>query len=154
MNWQSRWIDLFPLGFSIGNFFNRVCMRISYDIFFEEDATTSQTAQATLVISYGGNVNWPSGSNNLVPLGFCFANFLNRICIPISHDMPFYDNGSTFQADQASLDILHERFGGVVISYGADVDWPSNLNDLFLLGFSFGNFLNRICISISHDMTF
>jgi len=54
-------------------------------------------------------------------------------------NMWFQQEGATYHTSHATMDILHERFEGMVISRGGDVNWsPRSCNltplDFFLWG--------------------
>ena len=56
-------------------------------------------------------------------------------------DMWFQQDGATCHTADATMDILHERFEGMVISRRGDVNWPPRSCDLTPLDFFLWGFL-------------
>lgn len=56
-------------------------------------------------------------------------------------DMWFQQDGATCHTAHATMEILHERFEGTVISRGGDVNWPPRSCDLTPLDFFLWGFL-------------
>lgn len=56
-------------------------------------------------------------------------------------DMWFQQDGATSHTARATMDLLHERFGGMVISRGGDINWPPRSCDLTPLDYFLWGFL-------------
>ena len=63
-------------------------------------------------------------------------------------DMWFQQDSATSHTADATMDLLHERFEGMVISRRGDVNWPPRSCDLSPLDFFCGIFWNRKCTAI------
>jgi len=56
-------------------------------------------------------------------------------------NMWFQQDGATCHTPHATMDILHKRFEGMVISRGGNVNWPPRSCDLTPLNFFFWDYL-------------
>ena len=59
-------------------------------------------------------------------------------------DMWFQQDGATSHTARATMDFLHERCGGKVISRGGDINWPPRSCDLTPLDYFLWGFLESL----------
>jgi len=63
------------------------------------------------------------------------SNILPKMDNMDTDNMRFQQDGATCYTSHATIDILHERFKGMVISRGGDMNWPLRSCDLMSLDF-------------------